>query len=130
MFIPYDELTDGLQKLATAYPNLISVQSLGKSYEGRDIWCATITNQFTGPAAEKPALWADGNIHASEVSATTACTKLIMKLVEGYGKDADVTRALDTRAFYVVPRGEPGRRGALFNHRALCPLVYATLSVR
>lgn len=106
-FIQYDELTDGLQKLATTYPNLVSVQSLGKSYEGRDIWCATVTNQFTGPAAEKPALWADGNIHASEVSATTACTKLLMKLVDGFGKDPDVTRALDTRAFYIVPRVNP-----------------------
>jgi murein tripeptide amidase MpaA len=106
-YINYAELTEGLERLAAAHPNLVSVQSLGKSYEGREIWCATLTNSSTGPAEEKPALWADGNIHASEVSATTACTKLLMKLVEGYGKDADVTRALDTRAFYIVPRLNP-----------------------
>ncbi len=106
-YIKYDELTEGLKKLAAQFPNLVSVHSLGQSFEGREVWCATVTNVATGPADEKPALWADGNIHASEVSATTACTKLLQKLTDGYGKDPEITRALDTRAFYVVPRVNP-----------------------
>ena len=37
------------------YPSLVQVDSIGKSHEGRDIWLVTVTNQETGPAAEKPA---------------------------------------------------------------------------
>ena len=57
--------------------------------------------------AEKPAFWVDGNIHASEVTASAAALYLIHSLVTRYKKDANVTRALDTRAFYIVPRVNP-----------------------
>ncbi len=103
----YDDLTRLLHAYAEEFPQLVQVQSLGKSYEGRDIWLATLTNRATGAAEEKPALWVDGNIHASEVSPSSACLYLIQALTSGYGKHADFTRALDTRTFYVCPRLNP-----------------------
>lgn len=103
----YAELSTLLKSYADEYPKLIKVDSIGKSYEGRDIWVVTVTNSETGPAEEKPALWCDGNIHASEVSPSTACLYLINKLTTQYGTDADVTRCLDTRAFYICPRMNP-----------------------
>jgi murein tripeptide amidase MpaA len=103
----YDDLTRLLQAYAAEYPKFIQVESIGKSYEGRDIWVVTVTNSATGPANEKPAFWVDGNIHASEVSPSTACLYLLNKLATGYGKNDDITRALDTRAFYICPRINP-----------------------
>lgn len=103
----YEELTTLLQGFASEYPALVQISSLGKSYEGRDIWLATVTNSATGPAEEKPALWVDGNIHATEVSPTHACLHLLHSLCTRYGKDADATRCLDTRAFYICPRINP-----------------------
>ena len=67
----------------------------------------TVTNGKTGPAADKPAFWVDGNIHATEVAASAAGLYFLHTLVTQYGKDADVTRALDTRAFYICPRLNP-----------------------
>jgi murein tripeptide amidase MpaA len=106
-YLRYDELTSLLHALADARPELVRVESIGKSYEGRDIWCATVTHFATGPDNEKPAFYADGNIHATEVSPTTACTYLLHKLAAEYGKDETITRALDTRAFYIIPRVNP-----------------------
>ena len=106
-FYRYDDLTRLLKAYAAEYPQLVQVASIGKSYEGRDIWLATVTNVETGPAREKPALWVDGNIHATELSPSTACLYFIDRLVSGYGKDADVTYALDSRAFYICPRVNP-----------------------
>ena len=103
----YDELTAYLKGWAEKYPNLCKLESIGPSYEGRDIWLMTVTNFDTGPDDEKPAYWADGNIHATETSASTASLYLINKLLTGYGNDDKVTYALDTRAFYVVPRLNP-----------------------
>ena len=54
------------------HPRLAAIESIGKSHEGRDIWLLTVTNTATGPAADKPAFWVDGNIHATEVAASTA----------------------------------------------------------
>ncbi|MCP5095789.1 MAG: carboxypeptidase [Chloroflexi bacterium] len=103
----YDELTEHLKGWVTQYPNLCKLESMGPSHEGRDIWVMTITNFDTGPDNEKPAYWADGNIHATETSASTAALHLINKLLTEYGKDDKVTYALDSRAFYIVPRLNP-----------------------
>lgn len=106
-YYPYQDLTDRLHALVEAYPKLLRIESIGKSHEQRDVWCVTATNFATGPAEEKPAFWTDGNIHATEVSASSAQLYLLHTLAVKYGTDADVTRALDTRAFYIVPRVNP-----------------------
>ena len=103
----YDELTAVLKAFADEHPDLVKLETLGQSYEGRDVHLVTVTNFHTGPAEDKPALWIDGNIHASEVSPSTACLYLIDTLVKTYGEREDVTRALDSRAFYIVPRVNP-----------------------
>lgn len=103
----YDELTRILQGFAQESPQLVRLESIGKSYEGREVWLITLTNRATGSDKDKPALWVDGNIHASEVSPASACIYFCKYLIDNYGKDADVTRALDTRAFYICPRVNP-----------------------
>ncbi|MFN8447508.1 MAG: M14 family metallopeptidase [Anaerolineae bacterium] len=111
----YDDLTRLLHDYAREYPALVQVESIGKSYEERDIWLATVT--AGGAHDEKPALWVNGNIHASEVSATSVCLYLIETLVRGYGSDVTITRCLDTRTFYICPRpGPDGSELALAEH--------------
>jgi murein tripeptide amidase MpaA len=106
-FYRYHELTRLLKDYAKEYPNLIRLESIGKSHEGRDVWLVTATNFKSGNDTEKPAFWVDGNLHASEVTTSAAALYLIEALVKRYEKDANVTRALDTRAFYIVPRVNP-----------------------
>ena len=106
-FARYAELTELLQEWAGQRPELLQVESIGASYEGRDIWLATVTNTATGPAAEKPAFLIEANIHAIEVTGCAAALHLIHRLLAEHGADDQVTRALDTRAFYVIPRLNP-----------------------
>lgn len=106
-FHRYSELTRLLKAYAREYPNLIRLQSIGRSHEGREVWLITATNFRSGDDAEKPALWVDGNIHASEVTASAAALHLIHALVTRYKKDPNVKRAMDTRAFYIAPRVNP-----------------------
>jgi murein tripeptide amidase MpaA len=106
-FYRYDELTEILQAWAQEHPNLCRVESIGTSFEGRDIWLATVTNFDTGADLDKPALMVEANIHALEVTGCTAALHLLDKLLRGYGSDPKVTRCLDTRVMYVVPRLNP-----------------------
>ena len=106
-FYRYDELTEILKRWADERPELYRLESIGESYEGRDIWLCTITNFETGPGLEKPAFLIEANIHAIEVTGTTAALHLIDRLLSGYGEDERVTRVLDTRCFYVIPRLNP-----------------------
>lgn len=106
-FLRYAELTQWLHDTAAAHPGLMTVESYGRSYEGRDLWLATITDSSTGSHDTKPAHWVDANIHSVEVTASVAALHLIHHLVSGFGSDETVTRALRTRTFYVVPRVNP-----------------------
>ena len=90
-----------------------SVASIGKSYEGRDIWVVTVTNTATGPDTDKPAFWVDGNIHAAELTASTAVLYYLHTLVTRLRhRTPHITHLLDTRAVYLVPAPEPRRRRA------------------
>src|SRR5580765_5991607 len=106
-FYRYDELTRLLFAFAEAYPTLVAVRSIGKSHEGRDIWVATVTNIDTGAAADKPAFWADGNIHAAELTASTTVLYYLNQLVTSSGSDRQINQLLDTRAVYICPRLNP-----------------------
>ena len=107
VFYHYEDLARILQAYAQEHPHLVRVESIGSSFEGRDIPLVTVTNFETGEDKKKPALWVDGNIHSVELSASTACLYLINRLVTGYGTDDMITRCLDTRTFYVCPRVNP-----------------------
>jgi murein tripeptide amidase MpaA len=106
-YYSYADLTRLLRDLASRYPQLLQVESIGRSFEGRDIWLATLTNTATGAHSAKPALWVDGNIHATELAGSMACLYLLHHLLTQYGRENEVTRCLDTRVFYVCPRVNP-----------------------
>lgn len=106
-FYRHEELTQLLFDYAAAAPGLVQVASIGKSHEGRDIWVATVTNFSTGDPADKPAFWADGNIHAAELTASTAVLYYLHQLVVRFGDDREITQLLDTRTLYLCPRLNP-----------------------
>ena len=107
IFYRYEELTRLLFDYSAAAPDLVQVQSIGRSHEGREIWVVTLTNTATGEPADKPAFWADGNIHAAELTASTTVLYYLHHLVTRYGQDREVTGLLDTRAVYLCPRLNP-----------------------
>ncbi len=103
-YLKYQELTDFLHELASKYPEFCSVSSIGKTWQGRDIWCAEITNLKTGEFSSKPAIYLDGNTHAGEVTGSMVCLYTAQYLLSNYGKDEQVTYLLDNKTFYVIPR--------------------------
>lgn len=101
------ELNQLLPAWAAQYPDLLEVSTLGQSYQKRPIWLLTLTNKATGPDREKPAVWLDANIHATELAGTTTTLHIAESLLTGYGKDPQITRLLDHSVYYIVPRLNP-----------------------
>lgn len=106
-FLRYDEMNEWLDAVVAAHPQLASIESYGTSHEGRDLRIVTITDAATGTHDSKPAMWVDASIHSVELTATVAACSLIDRLVNGFGADDTITRALATRTFYIVPRVNP-----------------------
>ncbi len=97
------EVEATLHAFAATHPQLCTLRSIGQSHEGRSIWCATLTNQATGPDMEKPAFWLDANIHATEVTGCMGALHVIQSLLGRYGNDPRVTQLLNERVLYIVP---------------------------
>ncbi len=96
-----------LREFHALYPHLTELREIGKSYRGRPLMVVEITNEATGPARDKPALYVDGGIHAGELTASAVATHLVAHLLNNHGRDPRVTALLDARAFYVRPKFNP-----------------------
>ena len=54
-FYRYADFTEILHQFVKNFPKLLALESIGKSFEGKDICVITATKQKSGPAADKPA---------------------------------------------------------------------------
>jgi len=106
-FYRYDELGALLRDFVHEFPQLTELEVIGTSHEGRDIRALTITNSSTGPALEKPGFYVDGNIHGSEVTASTTALYFAWTLLSGYGADGDITNLVNENTFYIIPVVSP-----------------------
>jgi murein tripeptide amidase MpaA len=112
-----EELQSQLEEWAQSYPNLLRVEHLGHSYEGRPIPLAILTRQDNGVDRKKPAIWVDANIHATEITGTTTALRLLDMLLKGYGEDQRITRLVKECSFYIAPRLNPdGAAQAMADH--------------
>lgn len=108
------EATAMMTDLVKAYPELAHVQSLGKSYEGRDIWLMTISAPGTLPSDKKPAFYIDGGIHANEIQATEVVLYTAWYLLESYERSPFIKKLLQERTIYLAPDISPDSRHAHF----------------
>jgi murein tripeptide amidase MpaA len=106
-FPRHPELMALLQAYAAARPDIVELRSLGRSHEGREIPLVVLTRRATGPDADKPAFWIDGNIHAAELTACTAALYYLHHVCAADGQDDRITHLLDTRVVYIAPRLNP-----------------------
>jgi murein tripeptide amidase MpaA len=102
-----EEFKTLIESWAASYEQILKLDSIGKSQEGRDIHILIITNQETGEDTAKPAIWLDANIHATEIAGTTTALRVAWELLSKYQEDERVARLVDNATFYIVPRDNP-----------------------
>ena len=103
----YGEVISFLKKWEKEYPNLVELYSVGQSFEGRDIWQITITNKSTGKDTDKPAMFLEGNRHSGEVTGAESALYFAWHILTNYGRDAEITSLVDTKALYIKPKNNP-----------------------
>lgn len=109
-YYTYEGITELCKKLAKEYPDLVTMESMGKSYQGREIYVLTITDKKAKNPDFKPGFWIDGNIHSTEIQGTEMALYTAWYLCEMYDENTFIKNLLTDKTFYIAPTINPDGR--------------------
>lgn len=113
IFPYYPLLTAEVERLASEYPDLVHVRSIGQSTLGLELWLLEIANfQDEGkpgfvPLDSRERIWVDGGHHSTEYSGVYFTLHLAQWLLEDYGRNDTATWMVDNRHVFIVPLVNP-----------------------
>lgn len=103
----YAEVRQFCAQLATDYPNLVSLYSVGRSWQGRELFILRLGNKTNGDPDSRPALYLDGQHHAREAISQQVALYFAWWLLHNFATDPVVAHLLDTRTVYLFPMVNP-----------------------
>ena len=103
-YYKYEEIYALLKSWHEEFPQLTKLYSIGKTYEGREMWMLEITNSATGAGDDKPGYYIDANFHAGEVTGSAVVLYTINHVLGSYGTDDMITGVVDEKTLYLLPR--------------------------
>ena len=98
-YLNHESLTQRLVELDQS--ELVTLQSIGKSHGGRNIWLLTV-----GPGTG-PAIAVVGNLQSGHLAGGEICLRMAQRLVALSATDETVRKLLSERTFYFLPRPDP-----------------------
>ncbi|CAH2089476.1 unnamed protein product [Euphydryas editha] len=96
----FPAIQEYIDSLAKRHPDLVTLQNLGTSYQGRRMKLVKISSD---PLAGNPIIFVDAGIHAREWVAPAMALYLIHRLVN----DPDARKELDGVDWYILPVVNP-----------------------
>lgn len=125
-FHTYAENEALIDSLVAAHPNIAAKFSMGKSYEGRDIWGIKLTQNVNGGLGNKPEVFINGLIHARERAANELALYVMQVLANNYGRGGTlgrrVTGILNSTVVWIVPMVNPD--GAEYDFSGSSPKLW------
>ncbi len=103
----YAEMVTELQTLAASYPDITNLQSIGLSYEGRDLWALRITDQPQTAEEGEQGILIYAGTHAREHLTVEQALYLANDLLHNYGSEGEATNLIDNRDIWILPNLNP-----------------------
>ncbi|NOZ90488.1 MAG: peptidase [Epsilonproteobacteria bacterium] len=98
----YEETREFLFKCMEEYPDIITVQNIGQSWEKRDILLATVSLNVAY-AHLKPALLYTGTVHAREWIGNELGVEFIDYILKNYKNNPEILKTITYNTLYLVP---------------------------
>jgi len=99
-----EEINAWFQTLATTYPDLVSVMSVGDSFEKRPIQLIKIGKSTGQP---KKVFWLDAGIHAREWVSTATALYIVNELLTKYQSNSNYATLINTIDLWIAPSINP-----------------------
>lgn len=100
-FHTYAEMSADVAAVAAAHPAIVRRFSIGKSYEGRELWAAKVSDNV-GTDENEPEVLYDGLHHGDEHMSLEMTLRILHWLVDGYGVDPRITSIVRSREVWIV----------------------------
>ena len=97
----YAEVAASAKAVETAHPDIAKRFSLGKSYQGREIWAMKISDNVATDESEPEVLY-EGGHHADEHMGVEMALKIMRWLTDGYGTDTRITNIVNGREIWII----------------------------
>lgn len=102
----YEQMTVELKAIAAAHPDISRLYSIGKSYEGRDLWVMKISDN-PDEDEDEPEFQYISTMHGDEPVGTELSLNLIHLLAESYGTDTRITELVNDIEIWIMPLMNP-----------------------
>jgi len=96
-----------LQALVSSHPDMLKMESIGKTYEGRDIWTVKLSDEANTNDSAEPDVLIFGGIHAREIMGPEVVLYVLNYMVDGYGKNETLTKYVNTKETWFIPTINP-----------------------
>ena len=106
LYHSYDQAVEIFEELAARRPDLFRVETIGQTWEKRDIVAVTITDGIE-KAEKKPALFYTGTIHAREWIGLELAIGFAQYVDRNIAYDHDLQEVLVHSTLYMVPCANP-----------------------
>lgn len=106
LYRSYDESTEIFKQFQDKYPNYFKMESIGKTWEKRDINLITISKDIKS-ADSNPALFFTGTIHAREWVGHELGIEFATYILENLETDPTLQSYLNNTTIYMVPCANP-----------------------
>jgi carboxypeptidase T len=97
----FAEMVTDIHNVEAAHPRIVHVFSIGKSYQGRDLWAAKISDNVATDEAE-PEILFDALHHAREHLTVEQALYLLHLLADNYGTDTLITNLVNAREIWII----------------------------
>ena len=97
----YPEMVGEIRQAEVDFPDIVQVSSIGKSYQGRDIWIVKVSDKVAEDEDE-PEVLIDALHHAREHMTTEQALATLRWLTRDYGSDAEITDLVDSREIFII----------------------------
>lgn len=115
----YQELTDELHSIQINHSDIMSLASIGKTYEGRELWMVKLSDNVNQDEDEPGVLFM-GAHHGNEKPSYEVCLFFIQYMVEQYENNSlpEIRNAINSTQIYLIPMVNPD--GVEANTRKNC----------
>jgi carboxypeptidase T len=97
----YAEMVHEVDAVAAAHPDIVRKFSIGRSYQGRELWAVKISDNVAVDENEPEVLF-DSNIHAREHITAEMDLYILRMLTGGYGKNQRITQLVNSREIFLI----------------------------